>query len=39
MKCLRCVKEPRELDSTEDDDTQKALLDKWKAIEENDKII
>ena len=29
----------RELDNTEDDDTRKALHDKWKDIEENDKII
>jgi len=39
MKCLRCVKERRELDNTEDDDTRKALNDKWKATEETDKII
>ena len=39
MKCSRCVKERRELDNTEDNDKRKALHDKWKVIEENDKII
>ena len=38
MKCLRYVKERREMDNTEDD-TRKALHDKWKATVENDKII